>query len=46
MIQDVAVAVSDDDLMFSEEEDSEVCPIGQTSQHKTPAANGLLNLHR
>uniref|UniRef100_A0AAX7UTR2 ATPase family AAA domain-containing protein 2 n=1 Tax=Astatotilapia calliptera TaxID=8154 RepID=A0AAX7UTR2_ASTCA len=27
------------------EEDSEVCPIGQTSQHKTPAANGLLNLH-
>uniref|UniRef100_A0AAX7TW83 ATPase family AAA domain-containing protein 2 n=1 Tax=Astatotilapia calliptera TaxID=8154 RepID=A0AAX7TW83_ASTCA len=25
--------------------DSEVCPIGQTSQHKTPAANGLLNLH-
>ncbi|XP_005943862.1 ATPase family AAA domain-containing protein 2 isoform X1 [Haplochromis burtoni] len=44
--QDVAFAVSDDDLMFSEEEDSEVCPIGQTSQHKTPASNGLLNLHR
>ncbi|XP_030606598.1 ATPase family AAA domain-containing protein 2 isoform X3 [Archocentrus centrarchus] len=45
--KDVACVVSDDDLMFSEEEDSEVCPIGQTSHShlKTPA-NGLLNLHR
>ena len=40
--------VSEDDLMFSEDEDSEVCSNGQTprSQPNTPAAKGLLNLHR
>ncbi|KAI3361362.1 hypothetical protein L3Q82_013546 [Scortum barcoo] len=46
--QDVALGVSDDDLMFSEDEDSEVLSNGQTShsQLKTPTANGLLNLNR
>ncbi|XP_035862222.1 ATPase family AAA domain-containing protein 2 isoform X3 [Sander lucioperca] len=42
---DVACGVSEDDLMFSEEEDSEVCPNGQTSHSQlTPAVQGLLNL--
>uniref|UniRef100_A0A8C9X9X8 ATPase family AAA domain-containing protein 2 n=1 Tax=Sander lucioperca TaxID=283035 RepID=A0A8C9X9X8_SANLU len=41
----VACGVSEDDLMFSEEEDSEVCPNGQTSHSQlTPAVQGLLNL--
>ncbi|XP_070690704.1 ATPase family AAA domain-containing protein 2-like [Pempheris klunzingeri] len=47
--QDVAACgVSEDDLMFSEDEDSVVLSNGQTShsQLKTPAANGLLNLNR
>ncbi|KAM9353797.1 ATPase family AAA domain-containing protein 2 [Symphorus nematophorus] len=46
--QDVACGVFDDDLMFSEDEDSEVLSNGQTSnsQPKTPAAEGLLNLNR
>uniref|UniRef100_A0A3B4XMJ3 ATPase family AAA domain containing 2 n=1 Tax=Seriola lalandi dorsalis TaxID=1841481 RepID=A0A3B4XMJ3_SERLL len=37
-----------DDLMFSEDEDSEICSNVQTphSKLKTPAANGLLNLNR
>ncbi|XP_039974151.1 ATPase family AAA domain-containing protein 2-like isoform X2 [Xiphias gladius] len=45
--QDVACGVSEDDLMFSEDDDSEICSNGQTlhSQLKTPA-NGLLNLSR
>uniref|UniRef100_A0A8D3E0U1 ATPase family AAA domain-containing protein 2 n=1 Tax=Scophthalmus maximus TaxID=52904 RepID=A0A8D3E0U1_SCOMX len=40
--------VSEDDLMFSEDEDEEVCLNGQTlhSQLKTPAAKTLLNLNR
>ncbi|XP_031731941.1 ATPase family AAA domain-containing protein 2 isoform X1 [Anarrhichthys ocellatus] len=39
--------VSEDDLMFSEEEDSEVCSSGQTShsQLQTPAVKGLLSLN-
>ncbi|XP_044062597.1 ATPase family AAA domain-containing protein 2-like isoform X2 [Siniperca chuatsi] len=46
--QDVACGVTEDDLMFSEDEDSEVLSNGQTShsQLKTPAAKGLLNLNR
>ncbi|KAM4581278.1 ATPase family AAA domain-containing protein 2 isoform 3-T3 [Odontesthes bonariensis] len=47
--QDVACGVSDDDQMFSEEEeDSEVSSSGPTSQShlKIPAANGLQNLNR
>ncbi|XP_056237619.1 ATPase family AAA domain-containing protein 2-like isoform X1 [Seriola aureovittata] len=45
---DVACGVSEDDLMFSEDEDSEICSNVQTphSKLKTPAANGLLNLNR
>lgn len=43
----MACGVSEDDLMFSEEEDSEVCPNGQTSHSQlTPAVQGLLNLKR
>ncbi|XP_023272993.1 ATPase family AAA domain-containing protein 2-like, partial [Seriola lalandi dorsalis] len=44
----VACGVSEDDLMFSEDEDSEICSNVQTphSKLKTPAANGLLNLNR
>nr|XP_020490645.1 ATPase family AAA domain-containing protein 2 isoform X1 [Labrus bergylta] len=46
--QDVGCGVSEDDLMFSEDEESGVLPGGQTSlsQLKTPAANGLLNFSR
>ncbi|KAM6994457.1 ATPase family AAA domain-containing protein 2 [Tautogolabrus adspersus] len=46
--QDVGCGVSEDDLMFSEDEESGVLAGGQTSlsQLKTPAANGLLNLSR
>uniref|UniRef100_A0A671W9J7 ATPase family AAA domain-containing protein 2 n=1 Tax=Sparus aurata TaxID=8175 RepID=A0A671W9J7_SPAAU len=46
--QDVACVVSEDDLMFSEDEDLEIFSNAQTShsQHKTPAAKGLLNLNR
>ncbi|XP_070767520.1 ATPase family AAA domain-containing protein 2-like [Enoplosus armatus] len=46
--QGVACGVSEDDLMFSEDEDSEVLSNGQTSlSHlKTPAAKGLLNFNR
>ncbi|KAF0045112.1 hypothetical protein F2P81_001641 [Scophthalmus maximus] len=45
--QDLACVVSEDDLMFSEDEDEEVCLNGQTlhSQLKTPAAKTLLNLN-
>uniref|UniRef100_A0A671W6U9 ATPase family AAA domain containing 2 n=1 Tax=Sparus aurata TaxID=8175 RepID=A0A671W6U9_SPAAU len=45
--QDVACVVSEDDLMFSEDEDLEIFSNAQTShsQHKTPAAKGLLNLN-
>ncbi|XP_070821724.1 ATPase family AAA domain-containing protein 2-like isoform X1 [Chaetodon trifascialis] len=44
--QDMACVVSEDDLMFSEDEDADVLFSGQTShsQFKTPAAKGLLNL--
>uniref|UniRef100_A0A671WDC1 ATPase family AAA domain-containing protein 2 n=1 Tax=Sparus aurata TaxID=8175 RepID=A0A671WDC1_SPAAU len=44
---DVACVVSEDDLMFSEDEDLEIFSNAQTShsQHKTPAAKGLLNLN-
>ncbi|XP_044214313.1 ATPase family AAA domain-containing protein 2-like isoform X2 [Thunnus albacares] len=43
--QDQPCGLSEDDLMFSEDED---CTSGQTShsQLKTPAAKGLLNLNR
>lgn len=46
--QDMACFGSDDDLMFSDDEDSEVLANGQASQShlKTPAAKGLLNLNR
>ncbi|XP_047455651.1 ATPase family AAA domain-containing protein 2-like isoform X2 [Mugil cephalus] len=46
--QDVACVVSEDDLMFSDEEDSEVCSGGQNphSQPRTHAANGFLSLNR
>ncbi|XP_040899672.1 ATPase family AAA domain-containing protein 2-like isoform X2 [Toxotes jaculatrix] len=46
--QGVACGVPEDDLMFSEDEDPEVCFNGQTphSQLKPPAAKGLLNLNR
>ncbi|XP_071326843.1 ATPase family AAA domain-containing protein 2-like isoform X2 [Trachinotus anak] len=46
--QDVACGVSEDDLMFSEDEDEEICSSLQTphSKLKTPAAKGLLNLNR
>ncbi|XP_059195973.1 ATPase family AAA domain-containing protein 2-like isoform X2 [Centropristis striata] len=45
---DVACGVSEDDLMFSEDEASEVYSNGQTSQSqlKTTTVNGLLNLNR
>ncbi|XP_068426543.1 ATPase family AAA domain-containing protein 2-like isoform X2 [Clinocottus analis] len=45
---DVACGVSEDELMLSEQEDSEVCSNGQTShpQHPTPAVNGLISLNR
>lgn len=48
LFPDVALGVSEDDLMFSEDEDSEVFSNGLTShsQLKTPAAKGLLNLNR
>lgn len=48
LFQDVALGVSEDDLMFSEDEDSEVLSNGPTShsQLKAPAAKGLLNLSR
>ncbi|KAG8010266.1 ATPase family AAA domain-containing protein 2, partial [Nibea albiflora] len=46
--EDLACGVFEDDLMFSEDEDSEVVSNGLTShsQLKTPAAKGLLNLNR
>ncbi|XP_041798159.1 ATPase family AAA domain-containing protein 2-like isoform X2 [Chelmon rostratus] len=46
--QDVACVVSEDDLMFSEDEDSEILFGGQTShsQFKSPSAKGLLSLNR
>ncbi|XP_008285122.1 ATPase family AAA domain-containing protein 2 [Stegastes partitus] len=46
--QDLPCGVSEDELMFSDEEDSEICSSRQTShsQLKTSAANGLLNLNR
>ncbi|XP_074539836.1 ATPase family AAA domain-containing protein 2 isoform X2 [Halichoeres trimaculatus] len=46
--QDVACGVSEEELMFSEDEDEEVISGGQTnvSQLKTPASEGLLNLSR
>uniref|UniRef100_A0A8C4DNE5 ATPase family AAA domain-containing protein 2 n=1 Tax=Dicentrarchus labrax TaxID=13489 RepID=A0A8C4DNE5_DICLA len=46
--QDVACGVSEDDLMFSDDEESEVHSNGQTShsQLKTPVAKGQLNLNR
>uniref|UniRef100_A0A8C3AD21 ATPase family AAA domain-containing protein 2 n=2 Tax=Cyclopterus lumpus TaxID=8103 RepID=A0A8C3AD21_CYCLU len=42
---DAACGVSEDDLMFSEEEDTDVCSNGQTahSQLSTPAVKGLIN---
>ncbi|XP_034385082.1 ATPase family AAA domain-containing protein 2-like isoform X3 [Cyclopterus lumpus] len=45
---DAACGVSEDDLMFSEEEDTDVCSNGQTahSQLSTPAVKGLISLHR
>lgn len=45
---DLACGVFEDDLMFSEDEDSEVLFNGSTSQSqlKTPAVKGLLNLNR
>lgn len=38
----------EDELMFSEDEDLQGLPIGQTSppQLKTPSAGGLLSLNR
>ncbi|XP_026227888.1 ATPase family AAA domain-containing protein 2 isoform X2 [Anabas testudineus] len=44
--QDVSCGVFEDEMMFSEDDDFEVCASGQTlhSQLKTPAANGLLSL--
>ncbi|XP_040020597.2 ATPase family AAA domain-containing protein 2 [Gasterosteus aculeatus] len=46
--QDVARGVSEDDLMFSEEEDSEVCATGEAahSHLKIPAVQGPLSLNR
>ncbi|XP_054477905.1 ATPase family AAA domain-containing protein 2-like isoform X2 [Anoplopoma fimbria] len=46
--KDAACGVSEDDLMFSEEEDSEVCSNGQTShsQLRTAAVKGLISLNR
>ncbi|XP_019112381.2 ATPase family AAA domain-containing protein 2 isoform X2 [Larimichthys crocea] len=46
--EDLACGVFEDDLMFSEDEDSEVLFNGSTSQSqlKTPAVKGLLNLNR
>ncbi|XP_018539421.1 ATPase family AAA domain-containing protein 2 isoform X1 [Lates calcarifer] len=46
--QDVTCGISEDDLIFSEDEDLEGCSNGQPphSQLKTPAAKGLLNLNR
>ncbi|XP_076006471.1 ATPase family AAA domain-containing protein 2 [Genypterus blacodes] len=43
--QDVPCAVPEDDLVFSEGEDSEVCS-NSLPQRKSPAANGLLNHSR
>ncbi|KAM4735621.1 ATPase family AAA domain-containing protein 2 isoform 2-T2 [Anableps anableps] len=45
--QDVACGTSDEDLLFSEEEDCEVSSSGPTSQSqlKNPASSGLLNLN-
>ena len=43
VFSDQACGLSEDDLMFSEDED---CSGGLTSQLKTPAAKGLLNLNR
>uniref|UniRef100_A0A4W6EDW3 ATPase family AAA domain-containing protein 2 n=1 Tax=Lates calcarifer TaxID=8187 RepID=A0A4W6EDW3_LATCA len=45
---DVTCGISEDDLIFSEDEDLEGCSNGQPphSQLKTPAAKGLLNLNR
>ncbi|KAM6936195.1 ATPase family AAA domain-containing protein 2 isoform 2-T2 [Lycodopsis pacificus] len=45
--QGAAGRVSEDELMFSEEEDSEVCSSGQTShsQIQTPAVKGLLSVN-
>lgn len=45
VLPDVAGGVFDDEMMFNEDDDFEVC----TSAHlqlKTPAANGLLNFNR
>lgn len=46
--QDLPCGLSEDELMFSDEEDSEISSNRQTShlQLKTSAANGLLNLNR
>ncbi|XP_034552830.1 ATPase family AAA domain-containing protein 2-like isoform X2 [Notolabrus celidotus] len=46
--QDATCGVSEDELVFSEDEDSEVLSGGQTnlSQLRTPAAKGLLSLGR
>ncbi|KAF3691625.1 ATPase family AAA domain-containing protein 2 [Channa argus] len=46
--QDVACAMFDDDMMFSEDEDYEVFSTGNAlnSQPKTTAANGVLNHRR
>uniref|UniRef100_A0A3B3YK56 ATPase family AAA domain-containing protein 2 n=1 Tax=Poecilia mexicana TaxID=48701 RepID=A0A3B3YK56_9TELE len=45
--QDVACGTSDEDLMFSEEEDGDIISSGPTSQSqlKLPAASGLLDLN-
>lgn len=45
---DLACGMSDDDLMLSDDEDSEICSsvLNPHSKVKTPAANGLLNLNR
>ncbi|KAL6108851.1 atad2 [Pungitius sinensis] len=46
--RDQACGVFEDDLMFSEEEDSEVCATGETvhSHLKIPAVKGLISLNR
>lgn len=48
LFPDVARGVSEDDLMFSEEEDSEVCATGEAahSHLKIPAVQGPLSLNR
>ncbi|KAG7229369.1 hypothetical protein INR49_012886 [Caranx melampygus] len=45
---DLACGVSEDELMLSDDEDSEICSnvLNPHSKVKTPAANGLLNLNR